>query len=77
MEDLAVPVQLDVDADPWSSWWSSDAKVNPRPWDENALALELWETAHDVVALPNVDIAALTPRARGVGDGSGSAERPE
>jgi hypothetical protein len=76
VEDLAVPVQLDVDADPWSSWWSSDAKVNPRPCDDQALVLELWEAAHDVVNLPNVDIAPLTPPASATSDGQNQQRGP-
>lgn len=76
-EEVAVPVMVDVDAAPWSSWWSSEARVNPRPCDEDAVALELWEAAHDVVGLPNVDILPLAPRASAAGDGLGPAEGSE
>ena len=77
IEELAVPVTVEVDADPWSSWWSREAKVNPRPCDEDAVTLELWEAAHDVVGLPNVDIHPVGPRTAAASDRSSPSERAD
>ena len=53
---LAVPVQLSVDSDPWSRWWTHDATTNPTAGDDDPLVVNLWWAAHDNLPLPNVDI---------------------
>lgn len=55
-DGLTVAVRVEVDVDPLSAWWANDAITNPDPYDGDHTVLQLWETVHDVAALPNVDV---------------------
>lgn len=65
-----------ADADPWSDWWTEGATVNPPlPAAEDCeLILDLWDAAHDVVALPNVDLQPFARRAAAAEDVLSSRE---
>jgi hypothetical protein len=60
--DLRLPPQPHVlaDADPNSAWWEDGAVRNSIDSD-SALVNELWERAHAIVPLPNVDIRRDQP----------------
>ncbi len=69
---------VEADTDPRSDWWTEEARVNvSASIDEDDLAHDLWQAAHDVVALPNVDIDLRTPHGSVSGDGPGSPGRAE
>lgn len=57
-----------VDDDPMSTWWSHDATRNPVEWEWYELIIRLWNYAHDVVKLPNVDIRLRTHDGNGADD---------
>lgn len=66
-------VLVEADTDPQSSWWSADARVNtPASTNQADLAHELWHAAHDVVALPNVDIDLRPSGGPGAGNETGT-----
>lgn len=58
--NLPVPPRVLVDDDPRSAWWDDGAIRNSVDGD-SALVSELWERAHAVVPLPNVDIRRDQP----------------
>lgn len=66
-------VLVEADTDPQSSWWSEDATVNtPALIDPEDLAHEVWHAAHDLVALPNVDIDLRSSGGTGSGNEAGA-----
>ncbi len=73
-----LPILVEADTDPRSDWWTEDARVNvPASIGEEELAHDLWHAAHDVVALPNVDLDVRTPRGSVSGDAPGRPVRTE
>jgi len=55
------PINVLADTNPRSKWWEPNCVVhNPDPFadDVDADVVQLWELAHDVTPLPNVDIRA-------------------
>lgn len=72
----AVRTLVRADANPWSDWWTKDATVNPLlpGAQDDELALDLWEAAHDVLTLPNVDLQPFAPRTTAAGDVLNSRE---
>lgn len=75
----AVRTLVKADADPWSDWWTTGATVNPplSGDEDDELVLDLWDAAHDVVALPNVDLQAFARRATAAGEVLNSREVAE
>jgi hypothetical protein len=58
-------VRIEADTDPASRWWEPTGVHNPNSVfadDTDPIATDLWESAHDVTPLPNVDIRAYRPR---------------
>lgn len=53
---LDAGVYIAADTDPSSCWWNEGALVNPREGVDSRVVCELWNYAHDTVALPNVDL---------------------
>jgi hypothetical protein len=52
---LTAEVYIEVDANPNSHWWSGTTVTNPHDVGDQ-LAQQLWQAAHDLVPLPNVDV---------------------
>ncbi|GAB3917582.1 hypothetical protein GCM10011575_31350 [Microlunatus endophyticus] len=57
---LPLPPRVVVDDDPQSAWWDDGAIRNSANTD-SALVIDLWERAHAIVPLPNVDIRLDPP----------------
>jgi len=53
---LSADVYVQADTDPNSQWWSSSVTNNPSTVGSDPLALEIWNVAHDITRLPNVDL---------------------
>lgn len=69
----ALRILVGADTDPQSNWWSDDAQVKtPASINQEDLAHELWHTAHDLVALPNVDIDQQSSGEPGAGSQAGA-----
>ena len=52
---LTAEVYIEADTNPNSSWWSGSTVTNPHDAGDQ-LVQQLWQAAHDVTPLPNVDI---------------------
>lgn len=61
VEELGLDaVDTAVDADPEVAWWCTESIRNPAPLND-PLVTKIWERAHAVVPLPNVDLDPSSP----------------
>ena len=56
-DEMGLPaIEFELDADPGSPWWDETVAHNPDPWGDPVID-DLWQRAHDIARLPNVDAA--------------------
>jgi hypothetical protein len=51
-----------------------ETTINPIPYEHDAVAVKLWQLAHDTIPLTNVDVR-LIPASKAIALGSSSTER--